>query len=414
MILSLLIDALVFIVAPYLAWRLSGRAVPFAIIPIFVGICLAFFSHHSTIPQLFLSPSPVGDLLGWLGVILLAFSAGLESQEIDFSRKRKEEKAGSGVSNRQVLRCAALALFMPFIVGVLAAISLSAAFSSWQPPNGLILLASLGFGVCMAVSALPLMAAIVNELPQEHKSMGRLAIRIAVINDAILWLGLAVVIGLAQARTDIEWSLIETLALSTFMGLMILRQWSQRLDLHIPTWMAWPLAALILAAGSWAIGVFGLHHLLGAYFAGAAMPRFIEKRLPAERIGFIAMIAMAPFFFGYQGMRVEGGVLDLFTVGTALGLCVLAAAAKMLAVYIIPPSTNFTRGESLAAGTLLQCKGLMEIVAATMLLDAALLTETAFATLIIMAIVSTAVTPPLFRYFIRMHLHLLVLKEERA
>jgi Kef-type K+ transport system membrane component KefB len=46
---------------------------------------------------------------------------------------------------------------------------------------------------------------------------------------------------------------------------------------------------------------------------------------------------------------------------------------------------------------LLQCKGLMEIVAASILLKAGLVTETTFAILVTMAMVSTMLTVPLFR-----------------
>jgi Kef-type K+ transport system membrane component KefB len=59
------------------------------------------------------------------------------------------------------------------------------------------------------------------------------------------------------------------------------------------------------------------------------------------------------------------------------------------------------RRESLGIGALLQCKGLMEIVAATILRDKGLLSEHAFAALVTLAVLSTLLTGPFFRFMLR-------------
>lgn len=59
------------------------------------------------------------------------------------------------------------------------------------------------------------------------------------------------------------------------------------------------------------------------------------------------------------------------------------------------------RREALAVGALLQCKGLMEIVAATILRDKGLLSEHAFAALVTLAVLSTLFTGPTFRCIMR-------------
>jgi len=53
------------------------------------------------------------------------------------------------------------------------------------------------------------------------------------------------------------------------------------------------------------------------------------------------------------------------------------------------------------AAALLQCKGLMEIVAATILRDKGLLSEHAFAALVTLAVLSTLLTGPFFRALVK-------------
>ena len=68
---------------------------------------------------------------------------------------------------------------------------------------------------------------------------------------------------------------------------------------------------------------------------------------------------------------------------------------------ICPPLSKLSQREALAIGALLQCKGLMEIVAATILRDKGLLSEHAFAALVTLAVLSTLLTGPLFRFVLR-------------
>ena len=60
-----------------------------------------------------------------------------------------------------------------------------------------------------------------------------------------------------------------------------------------------------------------------------------------------------------------------------------------------------SRRDALAVGALLQCKGLMEIVAATILRDHGLLSEHAFAALVTLAVLSTLLTGPFFRALVK-------------
>lgn len=83
----------------------------------------------------------------------------------------------------------------------------------------------------------------------------------------------------------------------------------------------------------------------------------------------------------------------------SLMLVVISVLAKMASVYAFPPAPGLSRRQALSVGALLQCKGLMEIVAATILHAQGMLSDFAFASLMVLAVISTALTGPLFRLF---------------
>lgn len=394
--LSFVGDALVFIVLPWCLWRLLGRRIPFAVLPIIVGLSLAA-SGTSLGASV---ATAAGQILGWLGVLLLAFAAGLETRSIP----AVEASDGAAMSTKglpfpRVAGSALVALLLPFAAGTAVACAGLLDLPGWGAPRGNEWTGAVAIGLCVAVSALPVLVGIVRELEGRHRALGNIALRIAVIDDAALWTGLAALLLVAGAADGVGFDLTRgVFAVVVLVGLAVAGQAFRRLA-SPPGWLLWPLAASWLAAGSWASATLGLHELLGAYYAGAMMAPNWIARLPVERLGALALFVLAPLFFGHSGLRIDGDALGWTAMGIAMGLLLLSASAKLAAVRLYPPSAALDRRDALAVGALLQCKGLMEIVAATILHDKGLLSANAFAVLVTLAVLSTLLTGPLFRAF---------------
>ena len=71
---ALLIDAAIFVLCPWILWRLLYKALPIAVLPILAGIGLAVW--HVPVQQMGI-PSVYGNNIGWVSVLVLAFTAGL-------------------------------------------------------------------------------------------------------------------------------------------------------------------------------------------------------------------------------------------------------------------------------------------------------------------------------------------------
>lgn len=391
--MAFVVDLLCFLVVPLLCWRLVRGAVPMAVLPILTGLSVAIAADRFGFDKSVLGPSELGETIGWLGVLALAFSAGLETRSTADHAPR---------SGGRLAAAALAAIALPFIVGFAVALSGAMDGVLARPAGVSPLLSASAIGLCLAVSALPVLVGIVRELPIADRPLGNLSLRIAALDDAILWAGLAALLFLHHGETGAglaaDWRPLAALALIAAMtGLR------GRIPNRIPDHVA--LTAIIglayLAAGAWATSMLGLHELLGAYFAGVMMPTPLAARMRPEWLGKIALFGLSPLFFAHRGLSIDGAVVTGSALGVTLILLLLAGASKLVAVHLLPPDPALPAAERTRLGLLLQCKGLMEIVAATILLQAGLITATVFAVLVTLALVSTTLTVPLFRFATR-------------
>lgn len=396
---ALVADVLMFVVLAWGIWRALGRSLPIAVLPIVIGLLLA---ATGVLPAAWGVPSAAGDNIGWVGVLLLAFTAGLETRQSAHLPTTSDLPPATRSDTLRFIASAALALLLPFAVGTLAAKLWFGALPGWAAPKGGPWLGALALGLCLAVSALPVLIGIVRELGPLHRPLTRIAVRIAVLDDAALWIGLALLLIVAEGGSPgAGASTQHVLALLVAAGVVAAGTLAQRSRIEPPRWAVWLALPVFLCAGAWASSHLGLHALLGAYFAGAMVPARWTAQLPVERMGQFALIGLAPLFFGHSGLKIDGDVLGWASLQASLLLLLLAVAAKLAAVLLCPPASWLARREALAVGALLQCKGLMEIVAATILRDKGLLSEHAFAALITLAVLSTLLTGPAFRWMVK-------------
>ena len=105
-----------------------------------------------------------------------------------------------------------------------------------------------------------------------------------------------------------------------------------------------------------------------------------------------------PLFFAFTGLRTN---LFLITspwlIAEAVLVLLVAIAGKAAGPLIIGPRLGFDRRESLALAALLNTRGLVELVVLNIGLERGLLPPPLFAMLMMMALVTTAMTSPLLR-----------------
>ena len=157
------------------------------------------------------------------------------------------------------------------------------------------------------------------------------------------------------------------------------------------------LILALMALGAWFTDLIGLHAVFGAFVMGAAMPRGMVVRDLIARIQPLTVALLLPLFFTYSGLNTKIGLLNSSFLWLMCG-AVLAAAilGKGVACWLAARATGISNREALGIGTLMNARGLMELIIINIGLQRGIISPALFATLVIMAIVTTLMASPMF------------------
>ncbi|MFD1514614.1 cation:proton antiporter [Halomarina rubra] len=299
----------------------------------------------------------------------------------------------------QTLLVAAGSVVVPFALGgALAFVAPDAVLANPDARLPFVLFVA----TAMSISAIPVVARILLDMGLLDAPFGQLAVAVALVNDTLGWLLLAVVAGIATGSGDALASLPGTLlALAGVLvvALTVGRWFAARLgsvadSVALPT-----VVALALGAGA-ATQALGVEAVLGAFLVGAiARDRSTLAPETREALESVTLAMLAPVFFAVAGLRVDLGALADPTVAL-VGLVAFAVAVvgKVVGTVGAARLAGIDRRESLALGAALNARGAMEIVVATVGLRLGVLNEAAYAIVVCIAIGTSVMTPPLVRY----------------
>jgi Kef-type K+ transport system membrane component KefB len=255
-------------------------------------------------------------------------------------------------------------------------------------------------GVALSVTAVPVLVLIIKDLGVVAPIPG-VALRIAVATDAAAW---ALVTVLILVTTDLSAVSVPALCVGAgllFTVMFVLPRIVQRLfrGSHQGAPFVVAMFAYVLV-GAAATQVFGLHAALGAVLAGLFFPAGLANEASQRALAAVADM-LIPAFFVSSALSVPLQVLgDLFRWGSLVCLLTLTMAAfgSKLAVGLVAGRMQRWPGSTSAKlGVLLNCRGVTELAIASIGLQAHLIGPYAFAMLCALAIVTTAVTAPLYR-----------------
>ena len=157
----------------------------------------------------------------------------------------------------------------------------------------------------------------------------------------------------------------------------------------------------LLALGAWFTDAIGLHAVFGAFVMGAAMPRGVVSRSLIERVQPLNVALLLPLFFTYSGLNTQIGLLDSLFLWMMAGLILLAAIlGKGVACWFGARVTGISNREALGIGTLMNARGLMELIIINIGLQRGIISSALFATLVIMAVITTLMASPIFEWLV--------------
>lgn len=266
---------------------------------------------------------------------------------------------------------------------------------------------ALFMGAAMSVTAFPVLARILTERNLLRTKVGAVTIACAAVDDVTAWTILAVVIAIVRANA-LETPLWLTLAGSaTYVLVMIfavrpaLRLLESRY--HERGRFSQDLVAvvlLLLLASAWTTEWLGIHALFGAFCLGAVMPKdpgFVHQL--TDKLEDLTVVFLLPLFFASAGLRTSIGLVDSAEMWGFFGLVLLVAVAgKLGGSTIAARATGLSWREASALGILMNTRGLMELVILTIGLDLGVISPALFTMMVLMALVTTAMTTPVLRW----------------
>jgi Kef-type K+ transport system membrane component KefB len=262
----------------------------------------------------------------------------------------------------------------------------------------------LGFvlflGAAMAVTAFPVLARILSDRDMRHTPVGSLALTSAALSDVLAWSLLAVAVTVSGGTG--QW---RTLLTPLFVAVMfwpvrpLLRWLAARHSATEESSRGLPAAVIVAlllccVATEW----LGIHFIFGAFLLGAVMPRagLDDFRMRVARLlEPVAMVVLLPLFFVVAGLRVDLSRMGLAGLGELALILVVAIVGKVGGAYLAARVHRMPGREAAVLATLMNTRGLTELVILSVGLELGLIDEPVYAAMVVMAVVTTVMAGPI-------------------
>jgi len=325
-----------------------------------------------------------------LGVALYMFMVGLKLRLDHFQSKARSAAAVSaaGVITPFLIAAAITPLLLK-VPGLFAA--------GISQAN-----ATLFMGACIALTAFPMLARIINERGLSDSALGTLSLTAGAFDDAASWCVLAVVLatfgaGPGVAVLAIGGAVAYAIFLILFgrrllapLGRAVEAKGEMSMTVLAITLMLFCLSAFFMDA-------IGIHGIFGGFILGVFMPRGLFVEELKKKVEPVAVVLLLPMFFTYSGLNTRMDMVNspaLLLI--AAGVLIASIAAKFGACYVAARVMGEDNRTALGIGALMNSRGLMELIIINIGLQKGVIGPTLFSMLVLMAIVTTMMASPLF------------------
>lgn len=344
-----------------------------------------------------IAPTDSLALLANLGIFFLVYLAGMELTIRDVKR-----------SLRGSATVVAMASFVaPFAIGVMVASFFGFAFST-----------ALFVGIALGLTALPVSIRVLTYFGKLDTEWGRTIVTAGLLCDIA---GLAIV-GLLNTWIragyvfDPQTVLLMSVKLGLFAAAIVATEKVLRLhDGAVARWLLRNSQRFISKGASFALPfvgalgyaflaeALGLHFVLGAFFGTLLLSEHLLRKQEAKQVhdatALVTTGLFAPLFFAFIGLNFAPPSLsNVLLLGALL---IAALVGKLLGGYIGAALARFDGWDRWAIGFGMNGRGAMELVVATIGLEAGILDAGLFSILVVIGVVTTVMTPIALKQIIR-------------
>lgn len=320
-----------------------------------------------------------------MGVIFLMFSAGLDTD-------LKELKANIGASFVTAL----IGVIVPLIGGMIGyALYFGEDLSNYDQ-----MLQSLFVGVVLTATSVSITVETLREMGRLSGKVGMTILGAAIIDDILGMVVLAVVSSMKDTSVKPTTVLIKIVLY--FVLILILFMVTSRLEFaiekndHKRRVAIFAIAFCFILAYVSEIG-FGIADITGAYFAGVMLCQSKIRDYVDVKIHDVSTVFFSCIFFASVGLKVTLGGMTLKIWLFAVILTLIAIISKMVGCGLGAKVCKFTWKESLQTGVGMISRGEVALIVAEKGRQVGLISEDLFASIILVVIVTTLITPILLK-----------------
>ncbi|SFC69086.1 cation:proton antiporter [Bacillus sp. UNCCL81] len=316
-----------------------------------------------------------------IGVILLMFIAGLETDIEEFKR--------TGIASTLV---GIGGIIVPFGVGYLIGMFIH-----------LTTIQSSFLGLLLSATSVSISVQVLKEMNKLKTREGATVMGAAVIDDILVIIALAFLLSLAGESGDVNLGKI-ILKKVLFFVFAIIIGWKvvpfllRKFSTLRVTETVISSALIICFLYAYFAEYTGVAAIIGAYIAGVAISVTEFKHEVFEKVETISYSLFVPVFFTSIGVTAKfTGILD--NISLIIVLSIIAILTKLVGSSLGAKISGFSWRNSLGIGSAMVSRGEVALIIASIGLENKLLDQSLFTVLLVVVLVTTLVTPPMMKVF---------------
>ncbi len=327
--------------------------------------------------------------LAELGVIVLMFNAGLET-------------------NITELRRAGKASFVIALIGVLVPLAggfgLACIFNRGDLVQGntSAFLQNMFIGVILTATSVSISVETLKELGKLDTRAGSAILGAALIDDVIGIIALTVISSFADTSVNIWLVLLKIFLFFVFVGgvgfvffklfTLVLKRDGRDLRRYVIVAFVFCLGLSFVAEH-----FFGVADITGAYFAGLIICNTQKSKYIASRFETLSYILLSPIFFASIGLSVQLPSMSATIIWFSALLLLVAIVTKIIGCGLGAKLCGYTNDESVQIGVGMISRGEVALIVANKGAALGIMSSVFFGPTIIIVIVTTIITPILLK-----------------
>lgn len=343
--------------------------------------------------------------LGQIGLVLYMFAIGLQFN-INMIKNRFHNAVGVSLAG----------ILAPFTLGGILACFIYKDLSLFS--EKIILPEAILFtGSAISITAFPMLARIIYERGLSETRVGTLILASGSIDDVLAWCMLTITVASFYGKPRIALTAVIgglLYALIVFLVVKpLLSRYSKKHEKgEGSNTKTFSLIIVLVIIGAFYTDYIGIYAVFGAFLMGIAVPRGKITEDLRKVITPIASNVFLPLFFVYSGLNTKLNlILSEKMICIVLIVTIIACMGKGIACWAAARVAKEKNSEAMIIGILMNSRGLMELILINIGLENGIITETFYAIMVAMAIITTLMTSPLFESVYKKHKNVFKQKE---